>query len=44
MKCAIFYYSGSGNTRLACEYMMRRITSVDIELIDITREKAGNLT
>lgn len=43
MKVAIFYYSGSGNTRLACEYLTKKIKSADIELLDITKNKVGDL-
>ena len=39
MKGAIFYYSGSGNTKLACEYITKKITSADVELVDITKNK-----
>ena len=34
MKIALFYYSASGNTKLACEYLRRQIP--EIELFDVT--------
>lgn len=37
MKGIICYYSGSGNTKLACEYIKRHVSSVDFELADIVR-------
>jgi len=36
----LFYYSGSGNTRLACQYIARKIHSVEFDLVDIITEKA----
>jgi len=35
MKGIICYYSGSGNTKLAMEYLTRKITNTDFELYDI---------
>ncbi|MGE5417157.1 MAG: EFR1 family ferrodoxin [Acidobacteriota bacterium] len=35
MKGAIFYYSLTGNTRLACEYLARHLQDADFDLIDI---------
>ncbi len=35
MKAAIFYYSSTGNTRLACRYLARQIETVDFDLIDV---------
>jgi ferredoxin len=43
MKGIIFYYSGSGNTKLACEYLIKNIKSADIELVDIIKNKVGDL-
>ncbi|MGE5405571.1 MAG: EFR1 family ferrodoxin [Candidatus Saccharibacteria bacterium] len=37
MKGAIFYYSLTGNTRLACEYLAQNVRSVDFDLIDIRK-------
>jgi flavodoxin/NAD-dependent dihydropyrimidine dehydrogenase PreA subunit len=34
MKIALFYYSASGNTKLACEYLRKQIP--EIELVNIT--------
>ncbi len=38
MKGIICYYSGSGNTRLACDYLSRKITSADFELYNIVKK------
>jgi ferredoxin/flavodoxin len=39
LKGIICLYSGSGNTRLACQYIKNSITSAQFELFDITSEK-----
>lgn len=44
MKGAICYYSGSGNTRLACRYLAANVKAVDFDLIDITKETDVDLT
>ena len=36
MKAVILYYSSTGNTRLACQYLARQIKDVEFDLIDIT--------
>ncbi|MBN2006997.1 MAG: EFR1 family ferrodoxin [Anaerolineae bacterium] len=36
----LYYYSGSGNTRLACQYLAKKIQSVEFDLVDILAEKA----
>ncbi len=38
MKGIICYYSGSGNTKLACNYLKNRIEDVDFELFDIVKQ------
>lgn len=43
MKSAIYYYSGSGNTRLACRYITKHINGTDFDLIDITKEQETEL-
>jgi len=43
MRTAICYYSGSGNTRLACEYLARRL-GTECDLHDITRDDASDLS
>jgi len=35
MKIVIFYYSSTGNTRLVCQCLARRIKDVEFDLIDI---------
>jgi ferredoxin len=37
MRGLICYYSGTGNTKLACEAIARRITAIDFELFDIVQ-------
>lgn len=37
LKGLICYYSGSGNTRLACQYIQSNIKSVKFDLLNITR-------
>lgn len=42
MKGIICYYSGSGNTKLACEYLRRKIKNADLELYNIVRAGIPN--
>ncbi len=35
MRGAVIYYSNTGNTRIACEYLKAKITNVDFELLDM---------
>jgi ferredoxin/flavodoxin len=44
MKAAIFYYSGTGNTRLACQYLAQRIANIEFDLLNITNSKRADLT
>ena len=39
----ICYYSGSGNTRLACQYIAGNIKSAEFKLFNIVREGIPNL-
>lgn len=39
MKGIICYYSGSGNTRLACRYVTSKITNVAFEWFDMVKER-----
>ncbi|NHJ49510.1 MAG: 4Fe-4S dicluster domain-containing protein [Asgard group archaeon] len=39
MKCALFYFSLSGNTKLACHYIKRNVKNIKIELFDMIRTK-----
>lgn len=39
MKILVCYYSGSGNTKLACEYIKSRLKPFEVELFDIVRER-----
>lgn len=39
MKGAIFYYSLTGNTRLACEYLARNVEVMDFDLYDIRKKE-----
>lgn len=44
MKGIICYYSSTGNTKLACEYIVRKIKNADFELHNITKEGIPDLT
>ena len=44
MKGIICYYSGSGNTKLALEYMSKKITNTDFELYNIVRNEVPDFT
>jgi ferredoxin len=44
MRAVIFYYSSTGNTRLACQYLAQQIKDVAIELIDITTNTGINMS
>ena len=37
MKGVILYYSGSGNTKLACQYISRNLTNIEIELFNMVK-------
>lgn len=43
MRGLICYYSGTGNTKLACEAIARKTEDIDFELFDITREGTPEL-
>ena len=44
MKGIICYYSGSGNTKLAVEFLSRQISSIEFDLFDIVKNKIPNFT
>jgi ferredoxin len=44
MKGVIIYYSGSGNTRLVCQYLTRNVNTVDWALFDITKDQGLQLS
>ncbi len=44
MKGVICYYSGSGNTKLACRYMTKNIRDVEFDLFDIVKGGTVDLT
>lgn len=37
MRCIICYFSGSGNTKLACRYIVKNIKDVEFELFNIVK-------
>lgn len=39
MKSIIFYYSATGNTKLACEYIAKNIKSTDFDLVNIAKSE-----
>ncbi len=43
MKGIICYYSGSGNTKLACEYIVKNIKDVEIDLFNIAKDGIPDL-
>lgn len=43
MKGVICYYSSTGNTRLACQYLTRRTSNIRFDLYDIVRDKGLDL-
>jgi len=40
MRGIICYYSGSGNTKLVCQYMVRNIKNIEIDLFNIVKDGA----
>lgn len=44
MKAAIFYYSSTGNTQLACQYLAQRIKNVEFDLFNIINRNGRDLT
>jgi len=40
MRGIICYYSGSGNTKLACRYLARHLEAIDFDFLDITQQEA----
>lgn len=44
MKGAIIYYSNTGNTKLACEYIQKKSGNIRFDLIDMVREKNADLS
>lgn len=43
MKGVIYYYSGSGNTKLACQYLARQIHGIEFEFVDVTEVNKPDL-
>ncbi len=43
MKGIICFYSGSGNTKHACTYLASKITTCQLELVDITKDATPDL-
>jgi ferredoxin/flavodoxin len=43
MKGIICYYSGTGNTKLACKYIAAKIKNVDFDLFNIVKDGTPNL-
>lgn len=44
MKAAIIYYSTTGNTKLACEYIKKKLSGIKIDLIDFVKRGQSSLT
>lgn len=43
MKGIICYYSGSGNTKLACQYLVKHIDDVEFDFFDMTKRDVPDL-
>ncbi|MBI4721515.1 MAG: 4Fe-4S binding protein [Candidatus Stahlbacteria bacterium] len=43
MKGIIYYYSGSGNTKLACQYIVKKIKNIEIDIFNIVKDGIPNL-
>lgn len=43
MRGIIYYYSVSGNTKLACQYIVKNIKNIEINLFDIVKDGAPDL-
>jgi ferredoxin len=43
LKCIICYYSGSGNTKLACQYIANKIKNTEFKMFNIAREDIPDL-
>ena len=44
MKGALIYFSNTGNTKLACEYIKKHLTNIELELADLKRAKPIDLS
>lgn len=43
MKGIIYYYSGSGNTKLACQYIAKSIENIEIDLFNVVKDNTPDL-
>lgn len=43
MKGIICYYSGSGNTKLACQYIAKNIKNIEIDLFNVVKDNTPDL-
>ncbi|MEW5760119.1 MAG: EFR1 family ferrodoxin [Candidatus Thermoplasmatota archaeon] len=43
MRGIICYYSGSGNTKLACKYIVNNIKNIEFDLFNIPKDRVENL-
>jgi ferredoxin/flavodoxin len=39
MKGILIYFSNTGNTKLACEYIKKHLTNIELELVDLKQSK-----
>jgi ferredoxin/flavodoxin len=44
MKSALCYFSGSGQTKLACEYIVKKLPQVEFVMFNIAKDKAIDLS
>ena len=43
IKGLLCYYSSTGNTRLACQYIANKVTAAQFDLLDVTKTKTVEL-
>lgn len=43
MKGVIIYYSNTGNTKIICEYIQKKVTKLQLELFDILKDDISSL-
>ncbi len=44
MRIAFYYYSSTGNTRLACRYIAHHLNQAQVDLIDMAQEAPDNIS
>jgi ferredoxin len=44
MKGLLLYYSNTGNTKLACEYIKRHLNNIELELVDLKQSRPADFS